>query len=84
MSRSTSAPNIIRTSKSSVSSKQKKRISFGENEIRVMEPNPNIKSRLGFGRCSSPPPPELDDMDDSSLKTELRKTEMFELTFPGL
>jgi len=73
MSRSTSAPNIIRTSKSSVSSKQKKRISFGENEIRVMEPNPNIKSRLGFGRCSSPPPPELDDMDDSSLKTELRK-----------
>ena len=49
-----------------------------------MEPNPNIKSRLGFGRCSSPPPPELDDMDDSSLKTELRKTEMFELTFPGL
>merc|ERR1712098_427183 len=38
----------------------------------VMDPNPNIKSRLGFGRCSSPPPPELDDMDDG-LKTELRK-----------
>ena len=54
-------------------SKLKKRISFGKDEIRLMEASPGIKSRLGYGRCSSPPPPEIDEIDEPSLQTELKK-----------
>lgn len=73
LSRSKSAPNIISLKPQASSSKLKKRISFGKDEIRLMDPSPGIKSRLGFGRCSSPPPPEIDDIDEPSLQTELKK-----------
>merc|ERR1711936_1091488 len=73
MSRSKSAPNIISLKPQSGSGKLKKRISFGKDEIRLMDSSPGIKSRLGFGRCSSPPPPEIDDIDEPSLQTELKK-----------
>ena len=76
MSRSTSAPNIVSLKNKSQEPnrrKDQKRISFGHDEIRYMEPSPGIKSRLGFGRCSSPPAPELDGIDDSGLQTELKK-----------
>ena len=53
--------------------KQKKRISFGKDEIRYMEAAPGVKSRLGYGRGSSPPPPELDQIDNQSLQTELKR-----------
>ena len=70
MSRSRSAPNIISLKPQASGSKLKKRISFGKDEIRLMDSSPGIKSRLGFGRCSSPPPPEI---DEPSLQTELKK-----------
>merc|ERR1711936_746103 len=73
MSRSRSAPNIISLKPQASGSKMKKRISFGKDEIRLMDSSPGIKSRLGFGRCSSPPPPEIDDIDEPSLQTELKK-----------
>ena len=73
LARSKSAPNIISLKPQASSSKLKKRISFGKDEIRLMDPSPGIKSRLGFGRCSSPPPPEIDDIDEPSLQTELKK-----------
>ena len=48
---STSAPNMIKLTKDqSASHKQKKRISFGADEVRIMDASPGIKSRLGFGR----------------------------------
>ena len=53
--------------------KLKKRISFGKDEIRLMEASPGIQARLGYGRCSSPPPPEIDEIDEPGLQTELRK-----------
>lgn len=76
MSRSTSAPNIVslkQKSQEPARRKDQKRISFGHDEIRYMEPSSGIKSRLGFGRCSSPPAPELDGIDEPGLQTELKK-----------
>ena len=77
MSRSTSAPNIVslkQKGQEPARRKDGKRISFGHDEIRyIAEPSSGIKSRLGFGRCSSPPAPELDGIDDSGLQTELKK-----------
>ena len=76
MSRSISAPNIVslkQKSQEPARRKNTKRLSFGPDEVRYMEPSPGIKSRLGFGRCSSPPAPELDDIDEPGLQTELKK-----------
>ena len=73
LSRSKSAPNVISLKPQASASKLKKRISFGKDEIRLMEASPGIKSRLGYGRCSSPPPPEIDQIDEPGLQTELRK-----------
>jgi len=68
--KSKSASNIISLKPSTVKDMKKKRISFGENEIKTMEPKPDIKSRLGYGKCKSPPPPEI---SEPSLKTEIKK-----------
>jgi len=76
MSRSISAPNIVSLKQKSQESTRRnktKRLSFGPDEVRYMEPSPGIKSRLGFGRCSSPPAPELDEIDEPGLQTELKK-----------
>merc|ERR1712232_749740 len=64
LSRSKSAPNVISLKPLASTGKLKKRISFGKDEIRLMEASPGIKSRLGYGRCSSPPPPEIDEIDE--------------------
>ena len=55
LARTKSAPNIISLKPQASAGKMKKRISFGKDEIRMMEASPGIKARLGFGRCSSPP-----------------------------
>jgi len=68
--KSKSASNIISLKPTAVKDLKKKRISFGENEIKTMEPKPDIKSRLGYGKCASPPPPEI---SEPSLKTEIKK-----------
>jgi len=68
--KSKSASNIISLKPPTIKDLKKKRISFGENEIKTMEPKPDIKSRLGYGKCSSPPPPEI---SEPSLKTEIKK-----------
>ena len=76
MSKSSSAPNIVslkQKSQEPAKRKDQKRISFGHDEVRYMDPSPGIKARLGFGRCSSPPAPELDGIDEPSLQTELKK-----------
>merc|ERR1719228_180726 len=68
--KSKSASNIISLKAPTVKDMKKKRISFGENEIKTMEPKPDIKSRLGYGKCKSPPPPEI---SEPTLQTEIKK-----------
>merc|ERR1719470_696781 len=70
MVKSKSASNIISLKAPTFKDLKKKRISFGENEIKTMEPKPDIKSRLGYGKCNSPPPPEI---SEPVLKTEIKK-----------
>jgi len=71
LARSKSASNIISLKAPIMKdAKREKRISFGENEIKTMEPKLDIKSRLGYGKCSSPPPPEI---SEPTLKTEIKK-----------
>merc|ERR1719228_3183304 len=66
--KSKSASNIISLKAPTVKDLKKKRISFGENEIKTMEPKPDIKSRLGYGKCKSPPPPEI-SFGENEIKT---------------
>jgi len=70
MAKSKSTSNIISLKTPTIKDMKKKRISFGENEIKTMEPKPDIKSRLGYGKCNSPPPPEI---SEPALKTEIKK-----------
>eukprot|EP00092_Neocalanus_flemingeri_P008232 GFUD01008877.1.p1 GENE.GFUD01008877.1~~GFUD01008877.1.p1 ORF type:complete len:694 (-),score=206.87 GFUD01008877.1:123-2204(-) len=70
LAKSKSASNIISLKMPALKDLKKKRISFGENEIKTMEPKLDIKSRLGYGRCNSPPPPEI---SEPILKTEIKK-----------
>merc|ERR1712106_671685 len=70
MAKSKSTSNIISLKTPTIKDMKKKRISFGENEIKTMEPKPDIKSRLGYGKCNSPPPPEI---SEPALKTEVKK-----------
>jgi len=70
LAKSKSASNIISLKPPAFKDLKKKRISFGENEIKTMEPKPDIKSRLGFGKSRSPPPPEI---SEPVLKTEIKK-----------
>ena len=71
--RSKSASNII-SLKAPVKEKQTKRISFGETETRTMAPREDIRSRLGYGRQSSPPP-ELEGGagGDNAMQTKIQK-----------
>jgi len=70
MARSKSAPNIISLKAPTVKDTKKREVKWGADEIKTMEPKPDIKSRLGYGRCASPPPPEI---SESNLKTEIKK-----------
>jgi len=70
LAKSKSASNIISLKPPAFKDMKKKRISFGENEIKTMDPKPDIKSRLGYGKCKSPPPPEI---SEPVLKTEIKK-----------
>jgi len=70
LAKSKSASNIISLKAPTFKDLKKKRISFGENEIKTIEPKPDIKSRLGYGKCNSPPPPEI---SEPTLKTEIKK-----------
>jgi len=73
MVRSKSASNII-SLKAVVKEKHGKRISFGETETRTMASRADqqdLRSRLGYGRQASPPPPEVED--GGGMTTEIRK-----------
>ena len=70
--RSKSASNII-SLKAPVKEKQTKRISFGETETRTMAPREDIRSRLGYGRQSSPPPELEEGAGDSAMQTKIQK-----------
>lgn len=68
MVRSKSASNII-SLKAVVKEKHGKRISFGETETRTMASRADqqdLRSRLGYGRQASPPPPEVHLLSHSS------------------
>ena len=71
--RSKSASNII-SLKAPVKEKQTKRISFGETESRTIAAREDIRSRLGYGRQSSPPPElEGEGGGDNAMQTKIQK-----------
>ena len=70
MQRSKSTSNII-SLKAPVKEKHGKRISFGETETRTMDAREDVRSRLGYGRQASPPPPE--DSTDVMMQTKIQK-----------